>query len=1104
MSLDRNLLSSPLLSKLFEACKSERSLLLEGLWDGPKAALVQLLANAHCGAHSGARKKNLLIITSDKSENRLAHNLDAFGINQFHEFPAWETLPGEEIAPSPDIVGRRFEILYHLMTHKEPQVLLCPLQAVLQKLPSPKSLGPSCNLWKVGEEIPFDALPEFLEALGYRRETVVADKGQYALRRGILDLFPLSASEPFRVEFFGDEIESIRTFDPIGQKSIDKVNQIFLCPASEPKLLQEEKELSTLLDYLGDETVILFDDLLALEDRYVSLKSLSGANTRYFSSIEELLEKSRSHFHLFLAKEEIEELSEVEGKRPAGRGFYSGETPLHETEFELFGLKLETKKALHPFVPIPDYFSPSEEMSASSRDELLLGVHRYAKSPLELHLLTATASEENTLKQMIRDQEILLPEKTTFERAYLSSGFALSDAQIALLPMPELTGRFRVRRQKWRGTYHTPAAEFHELTRGDLVVHFHNGIGKYLGTEKRKNHLGNEEEFLVIEYSGRSKLFVPIAQSYLVSRYIGSHEETPTLSQLGTQKWHKARVQAQKAIIGYAEELLKQNAEREVHGGFVYPKDSEEMLQFEIDFPFVETDDQLAAIEAIKSDMMSEKAMDRLICGDVGYGKTEVSMRAAFKAVADGKKQVAVLVPTTVLAMQHYETFCDRMANFPINIGVVSRFLPPKKVRENIEKAKSGALDILIGTHRIISKDVAFKDLGLIIIDEEQRFGVRAKEHLKKLKTGVDCLTLSATPIPRTLYMSLIGARDVSVINTPPQDRLPIKSHIAERQPKTIQNALLRELSRDGQAYFIHNRVESIQRVSEELQKLVPEARIVVGHGQMSADELDRVYHLFKQGEADILVATTIVENGVDIPNANTILIDRSDTFGLADLYQLRGRVGRWNRPAYTYFLVPQNREIQELSQKRLQALIESSGYGGGMKIAMRDLEIRGAGDILGVKQSGQISSIGFHLYCKLLKKTIDAMKHKKAPSFLETKMEFSFDARLPEDYIGESSLRMELYHRLGEANSLDTAKDILEEMQDRFGPPPNPTLWLYHLTRLRIIANAHGYGLLKFEKFTFTVEKKVGKEMQKRSVPMPKAKEPAAFEEAVRPFLEV
>ena len=421
-----------------------------------------------------------------------------------------------------------------------------------------------------------------------------------------------------------------------------------------------------------------------------------------------------------------------------------------------------------------------------------------------------------------------------------------------------------------------------------------------------------------------------------------------------------------------------------------------------------------------------------------------------------------------------------------------------REIEETLKKAAEGKIDILIGTHRFISKDVVFKDLGLIIIDEEQRFGVRAKEHLKKIKTGVDCITLSATPIPRTLYMSLIGAKEISVINTPPQDRLPIKSIIAERDSQLIKNALLRELSRDGQAYFIHNRVESIFRITEEIQKLLPEARIVTGHGQMSADELDSVFHAFKSGEADILVATTIVENGIDIPNANTILIDRADTFGLADLYQMRGRVGRWNRPAYAYFLIPRIARAARLTRRRLHALTEASGFGAGMKIAMRDLEIRGAGDISGTQQSGQISNIGFHLYCKLLKRAVEALKKKSSPTFTETKMEFSYDASLPETYINETSLRMEIYHRLGEAITTEDADAILSELKDRFGPYPPQVLWLYHLTRLRLFASAHHFTLLKFENVTFTAERQSGKNLIKKTLVLPRTKKPDELEKQV------
>ncbi len=1087
--IPKKLLTSPALQAFEQFAKTESSLLIEELWDAPKAALSYLLSQA-TGRH--------VLIISSSSDDRLYEDVNTFSTSNVVDFPSWETLPGEEITPSPDIVGKRFQTLFSLLNQKTPQIVIAPLQACLQKLPAPKSLEPLCQSWKVGEEIPFSTLPQKLEQMGYRRAPIVSDKGEFALRGGIVDIFPISSFDPYRVEFFGDAIEQIRTFDPISQKSIQKVDRLFLSPASEFDLLTQEKHPCTLLDYLGKKTLVIFNDLLAIEDRYVSIKNMPGASGRYFVTLDAFFQECKSLPIHFWADHRVEELSDVTIAKKTGRSFYSGKDPLQPLDFHIFDQEISTKRWLHPFREIGDFFSLSEEKAASTGAEILLGIHRYSKSSLDLHFICSTEAEVNSLKENIAQENITLPKDTHFDLGYLSSGFVIADSQLACIPMTELTHRYKPRRQKWRNTYHTPASEFHELTPGDVVVHFHNGISKYLGIEKQKNHAGQLTEFMVLEYSGKSKLFVPVSQSHLVSRYIGVKEEVPTLSTLGSPRWQKSRIQAQQAIIGYADQLLRLNASRALHGGFTFNTDSKEMNLFEADFPFVETEDQLNAISMIKGDMTSAKAMDRLICGDVGYGKTEVAMRAAFKAVVDGKKQVAVLVPTTVLAMQHYESFCDRMANFPINIGVVSRFRSTKEIKETLKKTEEGKIDILIGTHRIISRDVKFKELGLIIIDEEQRFGVRAKEHLKTLKTGVDCITLSATPIPRTLYLSLIGAKDISVINTPPQDRLPIKSIIAEREPGILQNALHRELSRDGQAYIIHNRVESIYRMSDEVQKLLPQARIVVGHGQMSADELDTVFHAFKSGEADILIATTIIENGIDIPNANTILIDRADTFGLADLYQMRGRVGRWNRPAYAYFLVPHHRELAELSRKRLHALVEASGYGGGMKIAMRDLEIRGAGDILGTQQSGQVSSVGFHLYCKLLKKAIDALRNNSSPSFTEAKMEFSYPASLPEEYINEGSLRMEIYHRLGEASAMEEVDAILAELKDRFGPYPPQVLWLYHLTRMRLFASRHHFLLLKFENLTFTAERQEGKVTVRKTLPLPRTKKPDEWEKEV------
>ncbi len=1047
-------LSSPSLDFFREHLTDTPSLLVEGLTNAPKALLLKLLQEKS--------KKNIIVLTAEIRSSKVVDNAPFFDLKNVFEFSAWETLPGEEIPPSPDIVGKRLETLHHLLSSKTPSVIICPLQAALQKVPSPAFFKPLCKTWKVGDDVPFSDLPKILGELGYRRSSVVADKGEFAVRGGIIDIFPVSATEPCRIEFFGDSIDNIRSFDPIGQKSIAKIQSFFLSPAHE-----NTQEGESLLAYLKD-CIVVFDHLLEIEDRWVSLQKLPGMQSKMMMTFPALLSEMKKHQLLFWSDKPIEDLSEVRLGKKTGRAFYTGKNPLQPLNFECFGKSFETARWHNPFTPV-DPEKPGQEMRFVCEHE----------------------GEEELIRKTF-------PHAKKFIKGYLSEGFGLTDSSVTIVPITELTHRQKVRREKWRSTYHTPPSDFHELIPGDLVVHFNHGIGKYQGMEKRPNHQGVETEYLLLEYAEKSKLYVPVSQAYLVSRYIGAKEESPTLHTLGTKNWQRAKASAQKAIVGYAQDLLRMNAERQVHGGFIYPADSIELLQFEEEFPYPETEDQLRAIFDIKQDMRSEKAMDRLLCGDVGYGKTEVAMRAAFKAVADGKKQVAVLVPTTILALQHYQTFTERMQNHPLVIKAISRFHSGKEVKKVLEDLRDGKVDILIGTHRLLSKDIVFKDLGLIIIDEEQRFGVRSKEHLKALKTGVDCLTLTATPIPRTLYLSLLGARDISLINTPPQDRLPIKTILTERDPNVIANAMLRELSRDGQVYFIHNRVESIFQVSDELKKLLPQAKIVTGHGQMSGDELDSVFYAFKKGEADVLVATTIVENGIDISNANTILIDRADQFGLSDLYQLRGRVGRWNLPAYAYFLVPRLKELPEIARKRLYALLESQGYGGGMKIAMRDLEIRGAGDILGVQQSGQVSTIGFHLYCKLLKRATEALKKKQEPSFFDTKMEFPYDARLPEDYIPETSLRLEMYHRLGDTMTPEEVDALYHELKDRFGEPPIPVLWLYHMTRLRTSAALKRYSLLKFNSHTLETEQQTPRGPLKKIHTLKPSKSPSDLEKTV------
>lgn len=1086
----QGILQSERMQALQLALQNQDHLLIEELWNAPKA-LVAALAQLATGKH-------VLILTgASQEEIRLFHDFSLFTDRPIVDFPSWETLPSENISPSPDIVGERYQVLKAIQSSSQPHIILSGLQACLQKLIHPNTFKDLYLSLKPGENPPFDQLIEKLLAMGYQRKAIAADKGEFAVRGGLIDLFPVSSPDPYRLEFWGDDLESIRIYDPIGQKSIRPIDYIEISPAQELELLNQHTSHSSILDYLGPHTIVIFDDLLALEDRYASLINLGSSTSKAFSSIEAFLNQIHSLQKILWTQRPVEELSTVHYLNQKETRAYSKQTAFHPISFQMFNREWSVKRWLHPFNTLSQYLLPDVEGEPTA-DDLLQHLSLLPRDTTHLYFLCSSELEEMNLHKRLMDANITLSQHTHYQIGYLSSGLVIEDIQYLLFPMTELTHRYKIRRQKLRSTYHTSPIEIYDLVPGELVVHLNNGIGRYMGLEKRPNHLGIASEFFTIEYAENAKLYVPLNQAHLITKYIGANEEIPTLHMLGSQRWKKTKEQTERAILGYASDLLEMQAKRSIKQGFIYPPDSPEVLAFEEEFPFVETEDQLAAIANIKTDMTSNKAMDRLVCGDVGYGKTEVAMRAAFKAVMDGRKQVAVLVPTTVLAMQHYENFLERMSQFPINIGVLSRFRSAKQMRETLAGVASGSIDIVIGTHRLISDDVIFKDLGLIIIDEEQRFGVRAKEHLKKLKIEVDCLTLSATPIPRTLYMALIGARDMSVINTPPQDRLPIKTIITEPHDQAIKSALLRELARDGQAFVIHNRVESIYGVATRIKTLLPQARVIVAHGQMHADEIDEAFHAFKSGRADILVATTIVENGIDIPNANTILIDRADQFGLATLYQMRGRVGRWNRRAYAYFLIPHLRTLPEISRKRLNALVEATGYGGGMKVAMRDLEIRGAGDILGTEQSGHVTSIGFHLYCKLLKRTIQALQGKIPSIMGETKMEFSVDARLPEEYINEVNLRMEIYQRLGEALSLEEIDDLWAEIQDRFGTAPEPACWLYHLTRIRIVAARQGFTWLKQEKLSLTIEKKKGKDVITRKVLIPRFKSPQDMEKAV------
>jgi transcription-repair coupling factor (superfamily II helicase) len=1054
---------------LERAFHDHASIVIEELWNAPKAFLASL-------AQKVTAKHILLLTGGNQEELRLYHDFDFFTQSTVIDFPAWETLPSDSLPPSPDVVGDRYKVLQHVIADPEPVIILANLQACLQKVVDIKELQKLYLSLQVSASHPFESLIQQFTQMGYVRQSTVSDKGEFAVRGGIIDIYPVSTTDPYRIEFWGDEISSIRTFDPVGQKSVLPVKEISIPPAKELELLHKTARACTILDYLGPNTLVIFDDILALEDRYASLVSMGGTPSHTFGSLEAFLDQIEPLQKIYLANQPLEELCEVHLLDKKGGNYYSENIPLHSVSFQAFNRSLEAYRWQAPFAPIASYLLPEvSDTQAISGHDILEALSKISHTSMHLHVLAEGEREQTHFQQKLSELKISLPEHTTFYWKYLSSGFVLPEISVMLLPLTEISQRYKIRRQKQRSTYHTAApSTLYELVPGELIVHLTHGIGRYLGLEKRPNHEGILTEFFKIEYADQGALYVPIQQAYLITKYIGSNsEEIPRLHTIGSSRWKKTREQTEIAIVGYAKSLLNLYAQRSIKEGHAYPQDSLEMHSFEEEFPFVETEDQLEAIKAIKKDLMASTSMDRLVCGDVGYGKTEVAMRAAFKAVIDGHKQVAVLVPTTVLAMQHYENFVDRMRHFPVNIALMSRFRSVKEMNATLKNVKEGSVDILIGTHRIISKDVVFKDLGLVIIDEEQRFGVKAKEHLKNAKINVDSLSLSATPIPRTLYMSLVGVRDMSLINTPPQDRLPITTLITESSDDIIKNALLRELARDGQVFIIHNRVETIYGRADKIRQLLPHARIVVAHGQMDAKEVDQVFHIFKNGQADILIATTIVENGIDIPNANTILIESADHFGLADLYQLRGRVGRWNRRAYCYFLVRNLQRLPEISRKRLSALAEASGYGGGMKIAMRDLEIRGAGNLLGTEQSGHVSAIGFHLYCKLLKRTVKMLQGEECKEICDTKIEIPVDARLPEDYVNAVSLRMEIYQRLGEALSWKEVDDLLEELKDRFGTPPEPVLWLYYMTRIRVFASTHHITHVKLEKHLLTIERK-------------------------------
>ncbi len=996
-------------------------------------------------------------------------------------YPAWETLPHEGKLPHADVISDRLQTLVSLSDNSKlktqsSQLVVTSVAALLQKTFPPGEIQTRTKSLQRGETIsPLDLI-EFLEEQSYEPEAQVSQKGEIALRGGIVDVFPPTSPWPVRLEFFGDELESLRFFDPQTQVSREEVTEVTLPPAGELgilKNLSEKSDLATLLDYLPKETIFLLCEPDSLAVHAGAYEQQVPQGDGFFISWPEYLQDLHRRA---LTTLEIAADGEVE-----------------KAELQL--------ESLDAFRPLADR-ALEPQIAEAQRREFFQQLHRWLRQDYAVHVFCNNDGERQRFEEIWQELGLSADKRLMVQLGSLARGFICDAAKLVVVTDAEIFGRYKIQRPRRQKSAHAQAArsaldiDFTDLAEGDLVVHLQHGIGKFLGLKNlpvgatsrvvAKADSTAETECLVIEYapSGDAveppKLYVPVSEAHLVSKYVGAGKAHPPLNQLGGTRWAKAKEQTEKAVRDIAAEMLRIQAVRETQAGHPCKPDTQWQREFESAFIYEETRDQVTAIAETKADQERAKPMDRLICGDVGFGKTEVAIRAAFKTVMDGK-QVAILVPTTVLAQQHFNNFRERMADYPIRLELLSRFRTKREANKVVENLAMGVVDIVIGTHRIVQDDIVFKDLGLVVIDEEQRFGVLHKEKFKRLRTMVDVLTLSATPIPRTLYLALTGARDMSTIQTPPHDRLPVETIATPYDERTIRDAIRREMNRGGQVFFLHNRVTTIETMLAKLQELVPDARIVIGHGQMHADDLEEVMTKFVNGEADVLLSTTIIESGLDIPNANTIIIDRADRFGLSELYQLRGRVGRYKHQAYAYLLLPRHARLLTDVRKRISAMKQYASLGSGFKIAMRDLEIRGAGNLLGAEQSGHITAVGFELYCQLLKQSVGALKGEKVKPRVEVRVDLDFlemnqrregekasgpapHASLPENYVTEPQHRIEIYRKLAQATDKPALDALQKELRDRFGPLPPPVELLLTVGELKILASEKGVSVIEVE----------------------------------------
>ncbi len=1006
--LARNLGDIPGFRLLADALHAGHAAALDGAW-GSSAALAAaaLVREAPVGV--------LVVVAHPRDLDAWAGDLQSFSGLTAALFPAWEGRPGD----ADEVAGQRLRLLKQLQGDAPPRLLLASLQALMQPVPDRAGLLAGRRIVRPGDTVDPEELAAWLVACGYRPAEAVESPGEFNRRGGILDAYPPDADAPYRLEFFDDTVESVRQFSPGTQRSLGTP------PAAELTAVHAVGDVDgvSLTGHLCEHLPAGFWTVL------VEVSELRAQGQHY-------LERGTDVKGLFTVEGAFRQLTALPSATLSALPSPSAEASYH--------LRVESVERFSGEVG-----RVRDELDTAARtDQVLIACHNDA--------------EARRLGEVLAEGELARSGRLKLVIGQVHAGFRMLDLADEVGGIVVLGGQELFRRDAQPGgplprrRLESRAIDsFLDLAEGDLVVHVSHGIARYRGMQlldRGPNHKGQSEEHLLLEFRDNVQVFVPASKIDLVQKYVGGSKTDPELSKLGGTAWQGRKERVARAVMDLASDMIQLQAVREGTPGHAYPPDSDWQASFEEAFPYQETPDQLTSLAEIKADMQRARPMDRLICGDVGYGKTELAVRAAFKAVDNGK-QVAVLVPTTVLAEQHGRTFGQRLADYPFIVECLSRFRTAAEQRRIIKGLAAGGIDIVIGTHRLVSADVHFRDLGLVIIDEEQRFGVEHKERLKQLRQQVDVLTLTATPIPRTLHQSLLGIREISNLETPPADRLAIETRIVRSDPQLIRHAVLRELNREGQIYFVHNRVQDIHTVEKRLNQIVPEARTAVVHGQMAEGELEREMLRFVRREADILVATTIIESGLDIPSANTIFIDEADIYGLADLHQLRGRVGRHRHRAYAYLLLDGNRQVNPQAARRLKAIEEFTELGAGFKIAMRDLEIRGAGNILGTQQSGHIAAVGYEMYCQLLEDSVRGLKKQPRRSPLEVNVDLPWSAYLSREYVPGQRLRIEAYRRLSRVRSVERLGDFRQELRDRFGPIPEAAEWLLRLAELRLLA---------------------------------------------------